>query len=410
MHRDRFTLRTSVAALVLFPCIASAQPPTTSGDIALTTAPSSLELHHFESNSIRLIAESDGVVAEAPVTLDIVDPGDYEGSATLYLPKVSAGTQVNSYLLHGDDTQAAGGITLTGSVTFPADILGVIALDPELDGTDASLGHAGTIYPTGLDKREMDFVINAPNEFITISTDLRTLTLKSSVWNGVDHVRILTASTSSSVSVTGAIQVVSAPASVALNAYQSDTKIRLFLESQGIELEEDVPVDIIDPGTYVNTTPVNKPVLPAGTAISSYLLHFDPVGTSHQYAEGSVTFAQEIHGLILGTPELEATDATLGAPGTVYPVDLPLRQFDFVLDAPYDTLSLSADRKTLTVTSVTQDVMDNVRIVLVDQCLGDDETGDVDLDGYCSDVDNCPLVGNPGQADGDSDGIGDACE
>ena len=32
---------------------------------------------------------------------------------------------------------------------------------------------------------------------------------------------------------------------------------------------------------------------------------------------------------------------------------------------------------------------------------------DIESDGFCGDVDNCPNVGNPDQTDSDSDGIGD---
>jgi len=36
--------------------------------------------------------------------------------------------------------------------------------------------------------------------------------------------------------------------------------------------------------------------------------------------------------------------------------------------------------------------------------------GDVDADGVCNEVDNCPNVANPDQKDADGDGIGDACD
>ncbi len=39
-----------------------------------------------------------------------------------------------------------------------------------------------------------------------------------------------------------------------------------------------------------------------------------------------------------------------------------------------------------------------------------DPQNDVDADGICGDLDNCPLISNPSQADLDLDGAGDACD
>ena len=40
----------------------------------------------------------------------------------------------------------------------------------------------------------------------------------------------------------------------------------------------------------------------------------------------------------------------------------------------------------------------------------DDPNNDVDTDGVCGDVDNCPDDANAGQEDADTDTLGDACD
>ncbi len=53
---------------------------------------------------------------------------------------------------------------------------------------------------------------------------------------------------------------------------------------------------------------------------------------------------------------------------------------------------------------------DNDGVIDDDDVCPDDPDNDTDSDGICGDVDNCPSVDNPDQADGNGNGIGDACD
>ena len=110
----------------------------------------------------------------------------------------------------------------------------------------------------------------------------------------------------------------SPPAPVRPSVLEDNILTKVFLEKT-IVLTSSLVVDNTATGDY----PPNGTLgiaIPAGTAISSYFFHFDPVGTSATRRDsiGTVTFDRDILGVIFRTTRLNATDIVLGAAGTTY--------------------------------------------------------------------------------------------
>lgn len=179
---------------------------------------------------------------------------------------------------------------------------------------------------------------------------------------------ILCASQSSAslIGFTADIEVISAPPSVELGAIESSAKIRAFAEKQNLALPSSVTANITAPGTYTFTSggpPVfTSGTLATGTVVSSYLLHFDPAGSPGTpiARTGSVTFDEEVLGVIVLASSLIASDATLGAPGTFYSAN-GLRGLE--TGPPGDSVTLSPDRRTVLVTLNIAPTFDEVRII-----------------------------------------------
>ncbi len=135
---------------------------------------------------------------------------------------------------------------------------------------------------------------------------------------------------------------------------QSNTDIRLIQE-QTLTLASDLTVDRANPyglsGTFGPEASVGNQIIAAGTEVTSYLLHFDPV-TAGTTANGIYTFDQEIVGLIFHTVKLNATDGLLGLSSIIYPTDPDAQstQFRGALNEATDQLIISADRRTIDLT------------------------------------------------------------
>ncbi|MHC4415272.1 MAG: PEP-CTERM sorting domain-containing protein [Planctomycetota bacterium] len=162
------------------------------------------------------------------------------------------------------------------------------------------------------------------------------------------------------INTTGDIIQIPAPPSVMLDQFESASTIYAFDEVQGFTLTADVLVDASQSGTYSDPLQLTPATIPAGTFVNVYIVHFDPLGQTDTQVSGSVTFDQDILGIICMDATLDATDAQLGAPGTSYPTGTAHRE----LELGNDIFSIGPGMRTVTIDRYkTRTVMDQVRII-----------------------------------------------
>ncbi len=118
----------------------------------------------------------------------------------------------------------------------------------------------------------------------------------------------------SPVGITGssAVEVIGAPCSVAPNALENDTLMRLFPERLAYALPSAVTVTAPNGSTQT---------IAQGTLVDSYYLHADWINGGQNVAKlfkGNVSFSQPILGVIKTSNGLLASNAMLGAVGTAY--------------------------------------------------------------------------------------------
>jgi len=134
------------------------------------------------------------------------------------------------------------------------------------------------------------------------------------------------------------------PNSVALGAAESD-KLMVIHERNDV-LDSSLSVDAVvtsgSGGVVLNSG--GLPQLPAGTEFTSYLLHYDPVGTGagSSAVTGSIKFDENIIAVILGSQQLALSDKSLGSIGN-YGAAGPRG----VAFASGDFISIGQDQKTL---------------------------------------------------------------
>ncbi|MBN2187220.1 MAG: hypothetical protein JW732_07215 [Dehalococcoidia bacterium] len=102
---------------------------------------------------------------------------------------IPAGTSVNSHLVHFDPVGVANVvISVSGTVNFDGDILGLYTTNDGLDGTDATFGLTGTAYPTGSPRFLEVTGVNAD----TATVDGSKLAVDLHANTGIDQIRVIT--------------------------------------------------------------------------------------------------------------------------------------------------------------------------------------------------------------------------
>ncbi|MBI1373520.1 MAG: hypothetical protein GC159_12395 [Phycisphaera sp.] len=154
------------------------------------------------------------------------------------------------------------------------------------------------------------------------------------------------------------------PTSLAKGAFENDHHIAMFLERSGVTLRSNVKVTLTEPGAY-DKYDGRGVTVPKGTKVTSYLLHYDTVGGSMQewkFLSGAVTFDRPIVGVIAMTDQLNATDDMLGVAGVTYREGKGTARH--LEDGEGDRVTISADRRTLTLYLGTSNSLDHVRVLV----------------------------------------------
>lgn len=160
-----------------------------------------------------------------------------------------------------------------------------------------------------------------------------------------------------------------------LAALESDTHILVIPERRDFVLKNRIRVDIDSPGIYQGEELLaNLPfkARPKGR-MRSYLLRYNPVGSvpkpGFRRFEGSVTFDRPVLGIIVGGKKLHQTDELLSkAPlPTLNAIDAELRGLERAKNPGADSVTLSEDRKTVTVIFYAGESIDEIRAITADR-------------------------------------------
>lgn len=148
---------------------------------------------------------------------------------------------------------------------------------------------------------------------------------------------------------------------------QSDDRIFLRAEGPSMRLQNALNVNISEPGDCSKVSDFTPAVIPSGESVRSYILHFFPATKQSpnraKRVTASVTFEHPVLGIIVSRDELLASSRRFTRRGAGE--GNQRRELEFTDDAEGDRISLSDDRKTLTLDLISPGrTSDLVRVVV----------------------------------------------
>lgn len=162
---------------------------------------------------------------------------------------------------------------------------------------------------------------------------------------------------------TGAMTEVGSPISFIEGATESSTAI-LILDEGVATLGADQFVNAFGPGVHDGSAPPYL-LVPMGTTVHSYLVHFDPIGGGFATLTGGVFFdpGETIFGIQTHTPLLYDSDGPLGDPMATYPPFMEFRAFETLPGT--DTVTIAPDLGSASFTLFAEFGIDQARILTV---------------------------------------------
>ncbi len=278
------------------------------------------------------------VTLEGPADFEIFSPSRtclYSGLLTAVVPEQAIGFKVETAALDIVDLGTAFGISVDGNgVTDVAVFEGEVKVNlPDDRQSPEVFLVEGEAVRASVETREISNV-EFENEAYARSWPINSGVLKT----------------------VGAFKFVGPGPPWNLGAYENDEYVMVFPEHSGIVVTRKIPVEIAEPGDYINIADFSDHIQPKKRRVRSYLLQFNPLGRfpepdAHTLI-GEITFEREVIGVILAGESLRATDEIFGAESSRYgggsrgveiikpntnPEQIPL----------LDSISLSEDRKTI---------------------------------------------------------------